>query len=81
MEYPEVWFLGMDSKKVEGVMGASQNSGRLHELREVATVISRGLNFKNFTGTGGLQNLCTRKAKSSNQALLTDYYVQRPQNY
>lgn len=27
MEYPEVWFLGMDSKKVEGVMGAAQNSG------------------------------------------------------
>ena len=27
MEYPEVWFLGMDSKKVEGVAGAAQNSG------------------------------------------------------
>lgn len=29
MEYPEVWFLGMDSKKVEGVTGAAQNSGIL----------------------------------------------------
>lgn len=30
MEYPEVWFLGMDAKKVDGVMGAAQNSG-VHE--------------------------------------------------
>ena len=27
MEYPEVWFLGMDAKKVDGVLGAAQNSG------------------------------------------------------
>ncbi len=27
LEYPEVWFLGMDSKKVEGTIGAAHNSG------------------------------------------------------
>lgn len=27
LEYPDVWFLGMDSKKVEGIPGAAQNSG------------------------------------------------------
>ena len=26
-EYEDVWFLGLDSKKTEGVEGASQNSG------------------------------------------------------
>ena len=28
-EYEDVWFLGLDSKKTEGVEGASQNSGNL----------------------------------------------------
>ena len=27
LEYPEVWFLGLESKKIEGVPGAAQNSG------------------------------------------------------
>ena len=27
LEYPEVWFLGMESKKVDGVIGGAQNSG------------------------------------------------------
>ena len=27
VDYPEVWFLGLESKKVEGVAGAPQNSG------------------------------------------------------
>ena len=27
LEYPEVWFLGMESRKTEGVPGAAQNSG------------------------------------------------------
>jgi len=29
MEYPEVWFLGLEAKKVDGVTGAAQNSGML----------------------------------------------------
>jgi dual specificity tyrosine-phosphorylation-regulated kinase 2/3/4 len=29
MEYPEVWFLGLDAKKVEGVLGASHNAGKV----------------------------------------------------
>ena len=33
MEYPEVWFLGLDSKKVESVSGAAQNSGVYFEGR------------------------------------------------
>lgn len=28
-EYEDVWFLGLDSKKTEGVEGAAQNSGEL----------------------------------------------------
>ena len=27
LEYPEVWFLGLEAKKIEAVPGASQNSG------------------------------------------------------
>lgn len=27
LEYPEVWFLGLEAKKIEGVPGAPQNSG------------------------------------------------------
>ena len=27
LEYEDVWFLGLDSKKTEGVEGAAQNSG------------------------------------------------------
>lgn len=27
MEYPEIWFLGLEAKKIEGVPGAPQNSG------------------------------------------------------
>ena len=27
VDYPEVWFLGLESKKVEGVAGAAQNAG------------------------------------------------------
>ena len=27
LEYPEVWFLGTESKKIEGVPGGSQNCG------------------------------------------------------
>ena len=26
-EYEDIWFLGLDSKKTEGVEGAAQNSG------------------------------------------------------
>lgn len=28
MEYPDVWYLGIDAKKVEGVAGGPQNSGQ-----------------------------------------------------
>lgn len=31
-EYEDVWFLGLDSKKTEGVEGAAQNSGKLLPL-------------------------------------------------
>lgn len=27
LEYPDVWFLGLESKKIEGVPGGSQNCG------------------------------------------------------
>ena len=27
LEYPEIWFVGGESKKVEGIPGSSQNSG------------------------------------------------------
>ena len=27
MEYPEIWFLGLEAKKTEGVPGAAQNAG------------------------------------------------------
>ena len=27
LEYPEVWFLGMEARKTEGVPGAAQNAG------------------------------------------------------
>lgn len=27
LDYPEIWFLGLEAKKVEGVPGGAQNSG------------------------------------------------------
>lgn len=27
LEYPEIWFLGLEAKKTEGVPGAAQNAG------------------------------------------------------
>ena len=27
LEYPEIWFLGLESKKTEGIPGAAQNAG------------------------------------------------------
>lgn len=29
LDFPDVWFLGLEAKKIEGVPGASQNSGEL----------------------------------------------------
>ena len=26
-DYPEIWYLGLDAKKIEGVQGAAQNNG------------------------------------------------------
>lgn len=27
MDFPEIWFVGPEAKKIEGVQGASQNNG------------------------------------------------------
>ena len=27
LDYSDIWFLGLEAKKVEGVLGTSQNSG------------------------------------------------------
>ena len=28
LDYPEVWYLGLDAKKIEGVPGATLNNGK-----------------------------------------------------
>jgi hypothetical protein len=27
LDYPEIWFLGLEAKKIEGVPGGAQNNG------------------------------------------------------
>ena len=27
LDFPDVWFLGLEAKKIEGIPGASQNNG------------------------------------------------------
>ena len=39
MEYPEVWFLGLDAKKVEGTIGAAHNAGNLGNSCALPTAV------------------------------------------
>ena len=31
LDFPDVWFLGLEAKKIEGVPGAPQNNGELQK--------------------------------------------------
>ena len=40
LDYPEIWFLGLEAKKVEGVQGSSQNNGYDDESGSYIKVIN-----------------------------------------
>ena len=32
LDYPEVWYLGLEGKKIEGVPGATMNNGKFNNI-------------------------------------------------
>ena len=32
LDFPEIWFLGLNAKKIEGVPGAPTNNGKLQDV-------------------------------------------------